>query len=124
MEQHATQEFSQNLGAFGQRALDAFGGRLAVLFFATALIGLPMSLPQSNGWAVLACVIALAGCLATMVAVLSRGGSSVLLLTVVLMVAATTAFTATVIGGMPAAERYSIYGWLVAGVGGGMAAAR
>jgi signal transduction histidine kinase len=114
------------LAAFGLRALDAVGARLALVFLGTALVGilLVMNPARSAAALVLLSGVAVAGCAAGVAVVLiDRLATS---WTLVLAVAAsvTTALLATVPPGMTWDQSHTVAAWVVAGMSSGVAASR
>jgi signal transduction histidine kinase len=114
------------LEAFGLRALDTVGARLAIVFLATALAGILVAVsPGSShvGWAFLGGV-AVAGCGAGIAVVLVERWAAPWLLALAVAAAATTAVMASIPPGISWDQSNALAGWVVAGLSSGVAASR
>jgi signal transduction histidine kinase len=112
------------LEAFGLRALDAVGARLALLFLATALVGIPLaSGPSEVDWDVLASLAVLA-CAAGVTVVLVQRRAALWVVALTVVASATTALLASAPPGITWDRSHTLEAWVVAGLASGVAASR
>jgi signal transduction histidine kinase len=112
------------LEAFGLRALDAVGARLALLFLGTALAGIPLASGQGDASKVVLAGLAVFACAAGVTVVLVRRWPA---LWVVALAVAASVTTVLLSAGPPVMtwdRSYTLAAWVVAGLSSGVAASR
>jgi signal transduction histidine kinase len=112
------------LEAFGLRALDAVGARLALLFLGTALAGIPLAAGQGDASQVVLAGLAVFACAAGVTVVLVRRWPK---LWVAALAIAASVSTALLSVGPPVItwdRSHTLAAWVVAGLSSGVAASR
>jgi signal transduction histidine kinase len=112
------------LEAFGLRALDAVGARLALLFLATALVGIPLAAGQGDSHQIVLAGFLVFACAVGVTTVLVRRWPTVW---VVALAAAASITTGLLSAGPPVItwdRSHTLAAWVVAGLSSGVAASR
>jgi signal transduction histidine kinase len=119
-----SQPAAGELEAFGLGALDAVGARLALIFLATALAGIPLAEdPGDAGRAVLPGVAVFA-CAVGIAVVLVRRGATPWVLALMVAACIATALLASAPPGITWDRSHTLEAWVVAGLASGVAASR
>jgi hypothetical protein len=113
-----------DLDAFGLRALDAVGARLALLFLVTALVGIPLAANPGYFGRIVLAGIAVAACAAGVTVVLVQRWATPWVLALTVAVSVTTAVLASVPPGITWDRANTLAAWVVAGLSSGVAASR
>jgi hypothetical protein len=112
------------LEAFGLRALDTVGARLALLFLVTALAGIPLAAsPAGTVWTLLPCAAVLS-CIVVIALVLVPGNATPWVLALTIAGPVTAVMLASPPAGVTGDQSRTLIAWVVAGLSSGVAAAR
>ncbi len=112
------------LEAFGLRALDAVGARLALIFLATALAGIPLAAYPGDAGRVVIPGVAVLACAVGITVVLVRRGAAPWVLALMVAASVTTALLAAAPPGITWDRSQTLEAWVVAGLASGVAASR
>jgi signal transduction histidine kinase len=112
------------LEAFGLRALDAVGARLALIFLATALAGLPLAANPGDAGRVVVPGVAVFACAVGITVALVRRGATPWVLALMVAASATMALLASAPPGITWDRSHTLEAWVVAGLASGVAASR
>ncbi len=112
------------LEAFGLRALDAVGARLALIFLATALAGLPLAANPGDAGRVVVPGVAVFACAVGITVALVRRGATPWVLALMVAASVTMALLASAPPGITWDRSHTLEAWVVAGLASGVAASR